>query len=194
MENNNSNNNNTNNNSNSNTNDNNSSSTSSLTGWEHYAIGSKLLNEKKYELAVEELSKCLEKLTGTTNNNNNNNNNNDDSNSNSNSNGTNSDELNLDLAPVYYDYGRALYNNYIQNSSVLGEIVKQQQETKGVGLGQGGLLGEEEEVEEEEEEQQEQEENTDNPTEATTDPDDLNVCWEILEVARVIYSKVSLIH
>jgi len=79
-------------------------------------------------------------------------------------------EFSLRSALVHRAYGEALLQHYQKNSSVLGEVIGNDEEKK------KKVMGDEEEAEEAEEQ-------------PTADGDDLVLSYEVLETARVIYAR-----
>nr|CCA18837.1 conserved hypothetical protein [Albugo laibachii Nc14] len=85
----------------------------------------------------------------------------------------------LELAPIYYEYGNALLSLVEGTANVFGNVLdgSEKHSDKGTDHGQ------------EEKSSQFRNESDDNPIEENVVKDDLELAWEMLEVARVIYTR-----
>ena len=122
-------------------------------------LGRSLLTSRQWSLACEALSRCVERTAASDG------------------------EESLTVAPLYHQYGRALFENWRATQTALGEAVHEVQGRVGkIGEGEGGLLGEDDAMDDDAEE--------DDPVAAAaaTHGDD-DAAWEVLDLARVIYSR-----
>ena len=123
-----------------------------------FELGRSLLSSHRWPLACEALSRCVERTAASDG------------------------EESLTVAPLYHQYGRALFENWKATQTALGEAVHEAQGRLGkIGEGEGGLLGEEDDAMDDGEE--------DGSTAANGSYGDDDAAWEVLDLARVIYSR-----
>lgn len=87
-------------------------------------------------------------------------------------------EFSLHCAPVYRSYGAALLQHYQAHSSVLGDVMNDDEEKKKKILGDASA-----------EEEVDAEEDGEGEAAPQSDSEDLTLAYQILETARVIYAR-----
>lgn len=144
---------------------------------EHFARGKELYTERDYDGAAQHFARALELMVDQH------------------------DELAWQAGPYYFEYGRALLNDYTSKTGVFGER-KGEQQSEGEDA-EDEQTAEDEDVAEPEQavengqegaaedaKEDDEEEDDANAEDSVANLDDLQIVFELLEVARVIYERL----